>query len=78
MHDTLRVAGRLVRKGLVLAMGASVLVVGVAMVVLPGPAVVVIPLGLTILALEFAWARRWLDRGRSAFSGIRRPTDSPR
>jgi tellurite resistance protein TerC len=30
------------------------------MIVLPGPAVLVIPLGLGILAIEFAWARRWL------------------
>ena len=35
---------------------------GIAMLALPGPAVVVIPLGLGILALEFAWARHWLRR----------------
>jgi tellurite resistance protein TerC len=34
--------------------------VGVAMIVLPGPAFIVIPAGLGILALEFAWAKRWL------------------
>jgi len=33
---------------------------GIALLVLPGPAVVVIPVGLAILATEFAWARRWL------------------
>jgi tellurite resistance protein TerC len=33
---------------------------GVALLVLPGPAFVVIPMGLAILGLEFAWARRWL------------------
>ena len=32
------------------------------MVVLPGPAIVVIPLGLGILGLEFAWARHWLRK----------------
>jgi tellurite resistance protein TerC len=42
--------------------GGSVLVVGVAMIVLPGPAFVVIPVGLGILSLEFAWARSWLRR----------------
>lgn len=42
--------------------GGTVLVIGVAMIVLPGPALIVIPLGLTILGLEFAWARRWLGK----------------
>jgi tellurite resistance protein TerC len=40
--------------------GASVVAVGVAMIVLPGPAFIVIPAGLAILSLEFAFARRWL------------------
>ncbi len=48
------------RRAVILLVGASVLVVGLAMVVLPGPALLVIPLGLAILGLEFAWARRWL------------------
>ena len=42
--------------------GGSVLVVGVAMVVLPGPAFIVIPVGLGILSIEFAWARIWLKK----------------
>jgi tellurite resistance protein TerC len=42
--------------------GFTVLVIGVAMIVLPGPAFVVIPVGLGILSLEFAWARRWLEK----------------
>ena len=35
---------------------------GIAMIALPGPAVVVIPAGLAILATEFLWARRALQR----------------
>ena len=35
---------------------------GLAMLVLPGPAVVVIPIGLAILSLEFTWAERLLER----------------
>jgi tellurite resistance protein TerC len=42
--------------------GFTVLIVGVAMIVLPGPAFIVIPVGLGILGLEFAWARRWLQK----------------
>ena len=40
--------------------GMSVLLFGIALLVLPGPAFVVIPVGLAILATEYAWARRWL------------------
>lgn len=57
---TYRQAKRLV----ILLVGGTVLAIGVAMILLPGPAVVVIPLGLAILAVEFAWARRWLVRMR--------------
>ena len=49
------------RKLVIAMIGASVVAVGVAMLVLPGPAIIVIPLGLAILAVEFAWARRWLE-----------------
>ena len=45
--------------------GGIVLAVGVLMLVLPGPAVVVIPAGLAILATEFLWARRLLHRVRN-------------
>jgi uncharacterized protein (TIGR02611 family) len=69
MHDSLRVLVRVIRRGMILFVGAAVLLAGVMMVVLPGPAVVVIPLGLAILALEFAWARRWLERMRRAVRG---------
>ena len=40
---------------------AADLWLGIAMIVLPGPAVIVIPIGLAILATEYAWARRWLS-----------------
>jgi tellurite resistance protein TerC len=50
------------RRVLVLVIGVSVLVVGIIMIVTPGPAIVVIPAGLALLATEFLWARRLLDR----------------
>jgi hypothetical protein len=49
----------------IMVVGGTVLVLGVAMVVLPGPAFIVIPAGLAILAIEFAWARRWLRSARA-------------
>ena len=42
--------------------GFTVLVIGVAMIVLPGPAFIVIPIGLGILATEFIWAKSLLRR----------------
>lgn len=47
--------------------GSTVLLVGVAMLALPGPAFIVIPVGLGILAIEFVWARRLLKRVKSKF-----------
>lgn len=51
---------RRARKIVVLVIGSTVLALGAALIVLPGPAFVVIPVGLAILATEFEWARRWL------------------
>ena len=48
------------KRVLVFVVGSVVIAVGVAMIVLPGPAVVVIPAGLAILAVEFLWAQRLL------------------
>ena len=53
--------GRLYRLMFV-AVGVVVLGVGIAMLALPGPAFVVIPIGLAILSLEFVWAERLLER----------------
>jgi uncharacterized protein (TIGR02611 family) len=42
--------------------GALVTLAGIVLLVTPGPAFVVIPIGLAMLSLEFAWAERLLDR----------------
>lgn len=51
-----------VKRIVILVLGTSVLLVGVAMIVLPGPAILVIPAGLAILATQFAWARLLLRK----------------
>ena len=58
---------RQARKTVILLLGSSVLLIGIAMILLPGPAFLVIPFGLSILALEFAWAARWLRIVRARF-----------
>ncbi len=59
---------KLLRRVLIAVVGGAVLLFGVVMIVLPGPAILVIPLGLAILALEFAWAGHLLKKFRAAFS----------
>lgn len=58
VRDAYTVAKRVV----LTLVGFTVLAIGIAMLVLPGPAFVVIPVGLGILGLEYAWARRWLAK----------------
>ena len=58
------------RRIVVAVIGGSVLLIGVAMVVLPGPAILVVPLGLGILGLEFAWAREMLRRVKEQGSRV--------
>ena len=52
---------RQAKRLVIIVIGLTVLLIGVAMIVLPGPAFIVIPAGLALLAGEFAWAR-WLLR----------------
>jgi uncharacterized protein (TIGR02611 family) len=49
-------------RALYAVVGVTVLLAGLAMLVTPGPAFVVIPIGLAILSLEFAWAEHLLDK----------------
>ena len=60
--ETLRIAFRQLRRLVVFVIGTTVVLIGAIMLFTPGPAVVVIPIGLGILALEFAWARMLLVR----------------
>ena len=52
--------------------GGTVLIAGLIMIFTPGPAVVVVPLGLSILAIEFVWARRWLKKIKAGGAAVAR------
>lgn len=70
------------RRIVVAMIGGSILLIGVAMVVLPGPAIIVIPIGLGVLGVEFAWARYWLRKLRATATDVvnrvrRRPKTPP-
>jgi tellurite resistance protein TerC len=66
VHVTYRVARRIA----VAVVGFTVFFAGVVMIVVPGPALIVIPVGLAILGIEFAWARFWLRHVRERLSGL--------
>lgn len=76
MNGRLAITYKWARRIAVALIGGTVLIVGIAMVVLPGPALVVIPFGLGILGLEFAWARRWLkklkEKGQQVVGSVKR------
>ena len=66
IHLTYKVARRIA----IAVFGSTVLLIGIVMIVAPGPAIVVIPIGLAILSVEFAWARYWLRRLRKKISDL--------
>jgi hypothetical protein len=71
---------RMARRIVVAVVGGTLVLIGVVMIVAPGPAFVVIPLGLGVLAIEFSWAKRWLERVKSMIPTSSKPateTDRP-
>ena len=64
LENTYKIAKRIA----ITLVGGTVLLLGIVMLITPGPAIVVIPLGLAILGLEFAWARHWMKRLRERIS----------
>ncbi len=68
MNSTLRLTYKVARRIVIGVTGGTILLLGVVMLVTPGPALVVIPVGLAILGLEFAWARLWLKKIRRRIS----------
>ena len=68
MNATLHLTYKVARRIAIGVTGGTILLLGVVMLVTPGPALVVIPVGLAILGLEFAWARLWLKKIRQSIS----------
>ncbi len=60
------------KKFFIALMGGTVLLVGTALLVLPGPGVPIIAAGLAILATEFIWAKRAMRKGRYLVKTARR------
>lgn len=64
LEHLMLVSVRAARRVVVAVIGGTVLLGGIVMIVLPGPAFLIVPLGLGILATEFVWAARWLDKAK--------------
>lgn len=58
MNWLLRYGMRIVR----IVAGAAILLVGIGLLVLPGPGIPLVIVGLAILAVDFVWARRLKKR----------------
>jgi hypothetical protein len=56
---------------LITTIGFSMVGIGIAMIVLPGPAIIVIPIGLGILATEFVWAKNLMKHAKGMLSRVR-------
>jgi uncharacterized protein (TIGR02611 family) len=67
----MRMLTRAVRRGGVLLIGMTLMVAGAAMLVLPGPGIAVILLGLVVLSAEFQWAKRVLAWARERFTDLK-------
>jgi uncharacterized protein (TIGR02611 family) len=72
----LQVLARAVRRGGVFLVGMALLVAGAAMLVLPGPGIAVILLGLVVLSAEFQWAKRVLVWARERFDNLKTQAQS--
>jgi uncharacterized protein (TIGR02611 family) len=68
LHPLSQIARFIARSGKRIAItiiGFAVLIAGAVMMVTPGPGILVIVAGLAILASEWAWAERALDRAKA-------------
>lgn len=62
---------RFAKRIVVAVVGGTVTLIGIALLVLPGPAFIVIPIGLSILATEFVWAQGFLKKAREMANRVR-------
>ena len=76
MEPLLQVMARAVRRGGVFLAGMTLLIAGAAMLVLPGPGIAVILLGLVVLSAEFKWAQQVLAWTRERFTDLKEQAQS--
>ena len=62
VKEVIRFIGRSSKRVAVTVVGAAVVAGGLAMLVLPGPGILVVAVGFAILGTEYAWAASALER----------------
>jgi uncharacterized protein (TIGR02611 family) len=70
MHPIIVKTKEQVKRFIFVIVGFTFLILGIAMILLPGPAFIMIPLGLGILATEFVWAKVFLNKIKDKFNTI--------
>ena len=59
-----------IRKLVIFLIGISIVLIGCLLFFTPGPAIIVIPVGLAVLATEFIWAKKLLKKFKETTSSI--------
>ena len=52
----------LFKKSAITVVAVFILFLGLIFIILPGPAIILIPVGLALLSLEYPIARKWLHK----------------
>mgnify|MGYP006098988569 FL=1 len=63
-----------IRKLVIFLIGISIVLIGCVLFFTPGPAIIVIPVGLAVLATEFIWAKKLLKKFKETASSITQST----
>lgn len=61
-----------IKRLLIGIIGTTILLIGIAMIVLPGPAFIVIPVGLSILVTEFLWAKKMIEKFKDKIEQLKK------
>jgi len=67
--------GRPAKKAIITVVGVCITCLGIVLIILPGPASLLIPIGLAILALEYPIARKWLRKFQGILSASAKKAD---
>ena len=67
--------GRPAKKAIITVVGVCITCLGIVLILLPGPASLLIPIGLAILALEYPIARKWLRKFQAILSRSAKKAD---
>ena len=59
-----------IKKLAVFVIGISIVLIGCLLFFTPGPAIIVIPIGLAILATQFEWAKKLLEKFKKTTAKI--------